>query len=114
VTRIFIDASGSPRAHDGNSDQRDAEKRDVDRRGAVADGGDRRAPEVIHHERDQLRAEQRHRRPVERHRQPRHLHDQERPEHEPDGGGGDHDHRQDVAEKLHLWPVVAAADLPHC
>jgi hypothetical protein len=114
VTRIFIDGPRSPRAHDGNSDQGHAEKRYVDRGRAVPDGGHRRAPEAVHHQREQLGDQQRHARPVQRHGELRQLKDQEAPEQEPDGGGGDHDHRVDVAAKLHLWPVVTAADMPHC
>jgi hypothetical protein len=114
VTRIFIDASRSPRPHDGNSEQGDAEQWDVDRRGAVPGGGDRPAAEAVHHQRDQLGGQQRHGRPVQRDRQARELQDHEAAEQEPDGDGGDHDHRRDVAGKLHLWPVVAALDLPHC
>jgi hypothetical protein len=97
--------------HDGNPDQAGGEQRHVDHREAVSGDGHPRAAEAVHHQREELGCDQRRRGSLQRRRQVEHREDQEAAEQTPDGGGGDHFHRENLAGKLHLWPVVVASEL---
>jgi hypothetical protein len=91
VTRIFTGSSGrSPRAHDDNREQGDAEQWHLDPGEEVPDEGQR--AEAVHPQRGQLRAGQRDRRAVVDRRHPDRGEDQRAAEQDPDGQEGDEFH----------------------
>jgi len=112
VTRIFTGSSGrSPRAHDDNREQGDAEQRHLDPGEEVAD--DRQRAEAVHPQGDQLGAGERDRRAVVDRRHPDRGEDQRAAEQHPDCQEGNEFHlAMDGARvrlecrELPVWPVA--------